>query len=335
MSDRSVTPQQPRARRVVLSLVIGCASALIAVIASGLPNVGGWPDFALWWTAARAMMDGQDPYLAISRLGPGAFLYYPLPAVLATYPFALFRMNVALPLFSGISAAILAWAVLSNNEERWPLFLSFSFVHAAVMGQWAMLLTAALLLPVMGFVAGFKPNIGVSVVLSRLSWRTVAAVVLVYLLSFWVMPSWPKEWWQAAHGSLIHFSLWRVPGGIFTFLALLRWRRPEARMVAALGAVPLSPFAGEALPLFVVPRTRWESYLLVALSDIVLLVYAWSRSLDFGEILRVNGLAVTFFLYVPATIMVLRRPNEGEVPLAVERLARLLPTRLRGSVAAR
>jgi hypothetical protein len=40
---------------------------------------------------------------------------------------------------------------------------------------------------------------------------------------------------------------------------------------------------------------------------------------------------VTVSLYVPALIMVLARPNEGEVPIWLEQAIRWAPTWLRGS----
>ena len=70
-----------------------------------------------------------------------------MPAVLVAVPFALLRPDVALSLFSALSTAILAFAVTRTSYARLPLFLSASFAHAAVMGQWSLLLTAALFAP--------------------------------------------------------------------------------------------------------------------------------------------------------------------------------------------
>ena len=58
-------------------------------------------------------------------------------------------------------------------------------------------------------------------------------------------------------------------------LAILRWRRPEARLLIALACVPQSMLLYETVPLFLVPRTFRESALLVALSYVALRAVAY------------------------------------------------------------
>ena len=55
-------------------------------------------------------------------------------------------------------------------------------------------------------------------------------------------------------------------GGPLILLALLRWRRPEARLLVALGCIPHTTMLYEALPLFLVARRWQEGVLLAALS---------------------------------------------------------------------
>ena len=48
-------------------------------------------------------------------------------------------------------------------------------------------------------------------------------------------------------------------GGALVLLALLKWRRPEARLLAATACVPHTLLPDETLPLFLVPQTWLEA----------------------------------------------------------------------------
>src|SRR5439155_104266 len=67
----------------------------------------------------------------------------------------------------------------------------------------------------------------------------------------------------------------RRPGGFLMPAALLRWRRPEGRLLAALCCVPHVTTLYETLPLFLVPANRYQAYLLLALSYVAAVVQAW------------------------------------------------------------
>jgi hypothetical protein len=82
--------------------------------------------------------------------------------------------------------------------------------------------------------------------------------------------------------------------------------------------------------LFLVPRTRFQTYALVVGSDLALGAYLYAKGLPTAAFYRLNGIAVVVCMYLPALVMVLRRPNEGVLPGWLERLSRLLPSSLRG-----
>jgi len=314
-------------------VAIGLFAALIAWIATHRAGFGT-PDFHWWYVGARALLDGQNPYAAVPEaIGSQFRLFHPLPAVLLTVPLAGLPPDWALSIFSAVCSAVLAFAVTRASYERLPLFLSASFAHAAIMGQWSLILTAAFLLPWLAFVGAAKPNVGVALVASSLSWRAAAAMLAFTLLSLVVMPTWPREWLAQLPNSPYHFSPLRAPGGFLLLLALLRWRRPEARLVAALAVVPQSPFVYETLPLFLVARSRFEVYALVIGSDLALGAYALADRADVAAFFRTNSLAMLIAMYLPALVLVLRRPNEGTVPPWLERASRILPASLRGSPA--
>ena len=107
------------------------------------------------------------------------------------------------------------------------------------------------------------------------------------------------------------------PGSFLALLCLLRWRRPEARLVAALACVPQTPMLYEAVPLFLVPRTVFEAATLVVLSFAAMTLTAVSRQGGFG-IAPGNWDIALFLLYAPCTAMVIRRPNVGSLPSWIE-----------------
>ena len=318
------------ANRALIALAIGTFAAGIAWVATHRPGFGV-PDFHWWWLAGRALLDDANPYGVIPEaIGPEFQFFNPLPAAVLAAPFALLRPDVGLALFSGLSAAILAYVVTRRSYNPLVMFLSASFAHAAVMGQWSLVLTAALFAPALAFLGAAKPNIGIAIVAASASWRTAAAMVMFAALTLVIRPSWPAEWFAVIQTSTWHFSPLTIPGGALTLLALVRWRRPEARLLATLGMLPQSPFVYEVMPLFLVPRSRPEFYVLVIGSDIALGVYAFFRGTPTAEFLRINGLALVVCMYLPALVMVLRRPNEGVVPGWLERAAARLPARVRG-----
>ena len=314
---------------------IAAALALFAAVLSWLvthrPGFG-IPDFHWWWVGARALLDGQNPYEVVPRVIGGNFrLLHPMPAVLVTAPFALLRPDIALSLFSALSTAALAFGVTKTSYDRLPLFLSACFAHAAVMGQWSIILTAALFLPGLSFLWAVKPNVGLPLLGASLSWRVAVAMATVTLFSLVVMPTWPREW-LGQLGGTPHFSPLRTGVGAVAILAILRWRRPEARLVALLSVVPQSPYAYEVLPLFLVPQTRVQSYVLVIGSDVVMGVNVLTRGMRTHLLL--NSLAIVVAMYLPALVMVLRRPNEGSLPAWLERFSQRLPEPIRGRIPA-
>jgi hypothetical protein len=155
------------------------------------------------------------------------------------------------------------------------------------------------------------------------TWRGALAAAAVLALSFLVLPTWVGDW-RAGLGKLDYH-----PAPILTFpgalaaLALLRWRRPEARLLVAMACVPQLLFFADQLPLWLIPRTKRETMALSACSLAAFL--GWFVLLKPGDYYVMKAAPwVTSFLYLPALVMVLRRPNEGEVPAPVAQLLALV-----------
>jgi hypothetical protein len=118
--------------------------------------------------------------------------------------------------------------------------------------QWSPLVAAAFLLAPLGVVCGDKPTVGLATILAAPTQRAqvIAALLgaILLVVSLVLAPRWPSAWIDATRPAP-HMSSpvahWRV-GGPLLLLALLRWRRPEARWLAALACVPQStlPYEG-------------------------------------------------------------------------------------------
>lgn len=307
-------------RRVIMAIIIGACAAYLA-----WPGVGvvGASDFNQLWYGARALLEGGSPYAAV---GPGRTfewpfpLFYPLPAVLVAVPFTMISPAAASMLFSGIAAALLVWVFTRSHPYRLAAFLSFSFYYAAAISQWSPLLIAAVLIPSLGFLLAVKPTIGLAMWLYKPNWQAVVGGVLLLVVSLVVRPEWPMEWMHTfGAGTHIHGPITTL-GGPLIFLALLRWRRPEARLLVALACVPHTTLLYEALPLFLVPTSWPQSVTLVALNWAAQITVITLQPYDsLADRARISATVSVALLYLPCLIMILRRPNEGAIPAWVER----------------
>jgi hypothetical protein len=110
-------------------------------------------------------------------------------------------------------------------------------------------------------------------------------------------------------------------GGWLPLFALLRWRRPEARLLTALTLIPQTVFPYEMVALALIPRTKGEHLTLIGcvtvFSTAVFLIgppmltmhddgARWVRAAQ-----NVSVPLAVWLVYVPALVMVLRRPNTG------------------------
>jgi hypothetical protein len=138
-------------RRLAIAVAIGAASALFAGHCLRTARVPS--DFEFFWRAARAVLQGADPYAFHPDTPawplPDPF-FYPLPAVLPVLPLALLPLAVAGALFMGVSGGLLAFAIARGRPHRLWLFASGAYVMALKLGQVSPLLLAAGFLPVLG-----------------------------------------------------------------------------------------------------------------------------------------------------------------------------------------
>jgi hypothetical protein len=324
--------------RICLSVLIGVLSALYAlVLADAVPVYG--MDFDPIRYAARGLLHGENPY---ELIGPGRvgewpwLLFYPLTALLVVTPFVALPLVVARAAFVGIGGALLAFVVTRRSWNFLPLFVSAAYLSVVQWGQWSAYLSAATMLPALGFLATVKPNIGLAVLASARSWRALRTMLIGCLLlvaaSFVVEPGWFAEWRGAIGKDSGHVSTYVLrPGGVLLLLAALRWRRWEARLLLAFAIIPQNPGIHETLLLFTIPASA------IGTGSLALATHAVDHWVSLHEPYAtfaagavVRGNFTLLLVLVPCLIMVLRRPNEGALPTWMERRAMHLPRWLRG-----
>jgi len=330
----------PTRRRAVLAGLCGLLAALVTIQKNMREPTRR--DFEQVWFAARAILSGADPY---AQIGPGlAFdwpfpLVYPLPAAVIATPLAPFSAEAATALFSALAGAALAWALMEHGYG--PLFGFFSMpVRAAFETvQWSPLLAASTVIAPLAILSIAKPTVGSAVFVARPNRWAIVGGILFGGAALLIDPRWITKWMGAISqykAILAPTPPFRAPitfvGGPLALLCLLRWRRPEARLVAALACVPQTLVLYEAVPLLLVPRTFWQSVAVVVMSYIG---HLWVRlhlppNYHDGLAYQLVGQAMVWSLYLPCTLLVLRRKNAGELPVWLEQRIANWPTWLRG-----
>lgn len=336
--------------RVIFALSIGIVAALYAVDTHRMfLSIGQSPDSLFLWRGARILLAGGDPYnlvtwrtMPVGETDIGAWatviepLYYPLPALLIWMPFSLGSFLVGSAAFVGLGAALFAYAMSRGGLHRIWLCGSVPFMLALRFGQWSTWLTAAAILPLLSFLLPAKPNIGLPLLLAKPTRAMILGSTLILTLSLVVMPSWPFGWYGTVTGAFTHTVPHPAPVttfrglGAIVLLALLRWRRPEARLLVLMACVPQLPFWADQLPLATIAHSRREviwSMLAGHLCFICWFLFA-PKVVYYVPVMQPYALIGT---YLPALIMVLGRPNIGNIPAPVERFGARLPSWLRGS----
>jgi hypothetical protein len=300
------TEEAPTRRaRTGAAIVIAVAAAAYVFGFYGHQAPGTVSDLDAIWTAARALRAGQDPYAAIQSPPWPWTLQYPLAAVLVALPFSLLPVALARATFMGLSTGLLAYGL--TRRAWWPLITlaGGQMFYALQSVQWTPLFAAAVLLPPLQVLWALKPTTGASLFAAYPNWRAVVGGLVLLGLAFLAWPHW-LDGWLAAVRQAPHRPAILHPGGVLLLLALLRWRLPEGRQLAAMACMPLSPHLYEALPLMLVARTRGELLLLAACGTIGLAAGAFTPHAVGQNHGVIPWLVVLTTGYLPALFVVLR-----------------------------
>jgi hypothetical protein len=307
--------------RLAISVLLGVLAGWFSYLNTSRPEPR---DFTAVWRTARAILDHQDP-AAVSRT-----VFYPLPSILGGVPWALIpTVDEANALFMMCSAAAFAWALMEHGYAPLLGFFAAGMAFAAEVVQWTPIFAGAYALAPLSVFLVVKPHMGLPIFLARPSWWPVGGAVVVTCAAFVIDPAWITHWREGMAIGGAHLGPAQrgfpysppilLPGGAVALLAILRWRRPEARLLVALACVPQSLLLYETVPLALVPRTVREASVFTGLSYIVLWYLIRGRPYaDIAEFAVAGGRMYALLLYIPLTIMVLRRPNAGRIPRWVE-----------------
>jgi len=212
--------------------------------------------------------------------------------------------------FAALGYAALAYAGAGRRGGLFIALLSASAINAAVGGQWSPLLTAGAAVPWLSVFWVAKPSLGLTLAMAYPHRQALWGAVALTALSFAIMPGWLGDW-RSSLDARVHMPLLLRPGGFLLLLAAIRWRRPEARLLVALAIIPGTSALYETVPLFLVPATRYEGYILAVLSFVAAGLLTWL--VPVGKLPQMMAgwwPILLWLLYVPALLMVLRRPNE-------------------------
>ena len=330
----------PVIARIALALCAGIAAWALLSHNMRLDGVGAAGDFTLHWWAGNALLRGESPYAvinAVSKAWPycSGYMYW-LPTAAILSPFALLPLQLAMPLFMGISIAALAMALTRDGYTRLPVLLSASVVYGVLGGEVTVLVVAAMLVPSLAWLAPMKYTMGFAGLAARPSLRSAVLFTLPLVVSVLVWPWWPVAWFHELHdvaGRYYHIPV-LVTGGFLLPLAALRWRCPEARLLLVMACAQQTMFNYDQLPLLLVARGPIQvttfallSYLPQWLNNHIYGPSTADREALFGHFAPI----IVACYYLPCLALILSRPNEGVVPSWIERIADRAPIWTRGS----
>jgi hypothetical protein len=339
----SSPPAENRYRGPLAGVAVGLVLATIAVAyllyyEKALTNYHSDLDVQL--AGARFLFAGRNPY---ELIGPGresrwgGTLYHPVPTLVLVSPLTALALPTARAVFVAVTVFLFGFAMASTRQPAWRyvMLLTIAAQSAVLLVQWSFFLAAAWLLPWVASVLIAKPNVAAAIVAARLDkrflWFAFGGGVALVAASFVVAPSWPR-WWLASLAADPNRSVAVArSGGVLLLLAALKWRRPEARLLLFLSIVPQTLGHYDALLLFFVPDRATQAIALAALSHFLNLLNLGDRPATLNDAVVASGIRVVHYLYLPALLFVLFRPNRGTVPAWVEQMARRLPAWLGGA----
>jgi hypothetical protein len=293
----------PLTRRILLAACIGLVAAIItaplshAIIWQG-ERVG---DIGPALGGMHAWLHGEPAYGFTADGDP--LVSNPFTTMIVVGPLLLLPLPLAAPVFMGISSALLAFGLLREGEYwRLLVFTSLPYAHSLVTVQWAPLFAAALLLPPLLVLAPVKPQLGL-VLLAAGRWnrRLLLATALFVLLSLLLYPAWPLDFFITGELTSYEGQIPALigPGLLVPLLALLCWREPNARLLAAMALVPQRLWYDQLL-LFLIPRS-WQTLLLLSVCS----WFVWAFTVRMGLPLSIGfapltWLSIVLGLYLPA-----------------------------------
>jgi hypothetical protein len=307
----AATTMPSRAWRIRASLGAALVAAVFVPLlySRQLPEVIS--DWDPTWAGTVALLKGESPYAAIQVPPWPNWLLYPLPALLATIPFTFVKLPLARALFAAVSAAAFTYVV--TRRGRWTLYflISGAMLWSWVDVQWAPLLVAASLAPPLGWLLAVKPTTGFALWSAHPNrWAVIGGLAFLGV-SLLVRPGWIPEWLASVSRTPHEPNLLR-PGGFLLLLGLLRWRRPDGRLLACLCVVPQTTALYETLPLALLCQNRTQAAAFASLTMLAHLLFYLGPQGPWPVGAGYQWWVLFVLVYLPALALVLRRPNEPD-----------------------
>jgi hypothetical protein len=282
--------------RLVISGIIGLLSGFCCFFLMKKFHQGA-ADFGWSIHLAQRFFAGQNPY-------DTPYEQYPFTAGVFAMPFVHMRPEIAATVFSGLSSFLLALGLTRDGYFRLLVFLAYPYWVGLLTAQWSTVIMAGAFFPLLLPVTMAKPQVGLPVFLTRLSWRGFVACLAVALLSLALFPRWP--WlWLGQTGYYQHFFAILVLPGPLVLLALVRYRDRDAWLLVLTSLMPQRWFF-DSFTLWLIPRSRRGILVTVALSWCAGLWRAYHPPSSFDQV----GRWIVLSTYLPMLAIVLFRKRE-------------------------
>jgi hypothetical protein len=280
--------------RMLVATLIGCVSGMLC----WLIHLGPDPnDFRWALGAAQDILKGHDPY-AYSFSAKGG--PYPLTAVAFSFPFVWFEPRLAGALFFGTSSGLLAFGLTRDSYARLLIFLAFPYWMAMLCVQWSPLIMAAALFPWLFPATLAKPQIGLPILLTHWSWRSLAVCSGFVIVSLLLMPNWPLRWLSQIGTWPYYVPMLAFPLGPILALGLWRRDRTEAHLLLLTSLTPQHWFF-DSFILWFIPKTRREILVTCLLSWGA----GWWRIFHLPRTRAEFGIAAVSWFYLPMLTLIL------------------------------
>jgi hypothetical protein len=289
-------------KRVLVSVAIGCLSAVCCWLLHLEPRA---VDFGWSLRAAHDLLTGEDPY---NHAVTPESIPYPLPAAAFAFPFlGVRKTELAGALFFGVSSALLAFGLTRTAYTRLLVFLAFPYWMSMMTVQWSPLIMAGAFLPWLLPAVLAKPQIGLPIALTHLSWRGFLACASLAAVSLVAAPRWPMRWISQIGGFQHYIPLFVFPGAL---LLLVLWTRHADAHLLLLTALMPQHWFYDCFILWLIPKTTSELLTTVCLSWGVVLWWPFRVASSFPT--ESGSMAVTWF-YLPMLGILLVRRGAGLV----------------------
>lgn len=285
--------------RIAVSAAIGLASGLFCWFLMRHFHQDA-ADFRWALHIAQRLIARQNPY-------DTPLEQYPVTAAVFALPFLRMPPEIAAGAFWGASSFFMALGLTRGGYHRLLVFLAYPYWAGMLAVQWSPIITASAFFPLLLPVTLAKPQVGLPVLLTRMTRRGVLACAVFLVLTLVWSPAWPLLWFHQ-WGHYPHFVPLLVFPGPLLLLALIRYRDRDALLLFFSALVPQRWFF-DSLTLWLIPRTRKQILGTAAISWGAGIWRWYHAPQSFTQV----GRWTVLFLYLPMLAVVLLRDQTRQV----------------------